>query len=112
MRFEIMVVGNGRLQGYAFTAALLWAVHLLILAPGSKGEPATQPGVDNDPEGAPYVAGELLVAYEPGTSEEAEETVVWHEGRLAQVVVVSGLDPRPVPEIPQLPCEGSLPHRL
>jgi thermitase len=55
-------------------------VLLLILAPGSKGEPAAQPGVDNDPEGAPYVAGELLVAYEPGTSEEAEETVVRQSG--------------------------------
>jgi len=32
--------------------------------------------VDDDSKGAPYVAGELLVAYEPGTSEEAEETVV------------------------------------
>ena len=64
--------------------ALIWftnaTVLLLILAPGSKGEPAAQPGVDNDPEGAPYVAGELLVAYEPGTSEEAEETVVRRSG--------------------------------
>jgi thermitase len=75
-----MEVGDGRLQGYTFAAALLWAVLLLILAPGSKGEPAAQPGVDNDPEGAPYVAGELLVAYEPGTSEEAEETVVRQSG--------------------------------
>jgi thermitase len=76
LRVKTMVVGEGRLQGYTFAAALLWAVLLLILAPGSKGEPAAQPGVDNDPEGAPYVAGELLVAYEPGTSQEAEETVV------------------------------------
>src|ERR687897_2503654 len=75
-----MVGGEGRLQGYAFAAALLWAVLLLILAPGSKGEPAAQPGVDNDPEGAPYIAGELLVAYEPGTSEEAEEMVVRQSG--------------------------------
>jgi thermitase len=36
--------------------------------------------VDDDPEGAPYVAGELLVAYEPGTSEGAEETVVRRSG--------------------------------
>ena len=76
MRVKTMVVGEGRLQGYAFAAALLWAVLLLILAPGSKGEPAARPGVDNDPKGAPYVAGELLVTYEPGTSEEAEQTVV------------------------------------
>ena len=80
MRVKTMEVGDGRLQGYTFAAALLWAVLLLILAPGSKGEPAAQPGVDNDPEGAPYVAGELLVAYEPGTSQEAEETVVRRSG--------------------------------
>ncbi len=80
MRVKIMEVGDGRLQGYTFAAALLWAVLLLILAPVSKGEPAARPGVDNDPDGAPYVAGELLVAYEPGTSEEAEETVVRRSG--------------------------------
>jgi thermitase len=80
LRAKTMEVGDGRLQGFTFAAALLWAVLLLILAPGSKGEPAAQPGVDNDPEGAPYVAGELLVAYEPGTSEEAEVTVVRRSG--------------------------------
>jgi thermitase len=80
LRVKTMEVGDGRLQGYTFAAALLWAVLLLILAPGSKGEPAAQPGVDNDPEGASYVAGELLVAYEPGTSEEAEEMVVRRSG--------------------------------
>jgi thermitase len=36
--------------------------------------------VDDDPEGAPYVAGELLVSYEPGTSEEVEENVVRQSG--------------------------------
>jgi thermitase len=80
LRVKTMEVGDGRLQGYTFAAALLWAVLLLILAPGSKGEPAARPGVDNDPEGAPYVAGELLVAYEPGTSEEAEETLLRRSG--------------------------------
>jgi thermitase len=75
-----MEVGDLRLQGYTFAAALLWALLLLILAPGSKGEPAARVGVDNDPEGAPYIAGELLVAYEPGTSEEAEETVIRRSG--------------------------------
>src|SRR3712207_4266134 len=53
---------------------------LLILATGSKGDPVVRPGVDDDPEGAPYVAGELLVAYEPGTPEDAEETVVRRSG--------------------------------
>jgi thermitase len=82
LRVKVMEAGDGRLQGYTFAAALLWAVFLLILAPGSKAEPATQPGVDDDPEGAPYVAGELLVAYEPGTSDEAEEMVVRQSGAL------------------------------
>jgi thermitase len=80
LRVKTMEAGDGRLQGYTFATALLWAVLLLIFAPGSKGEPAAQPGVDNDPEGAPYVAGELLVAYEPGTSEEAEEMVLRRSG--------------------------------
>ena len=57
----------------------MWAVLLLILAPGSRGESAAQPKVD-DPDGAPYVAGELIVAYEPGTSEEAEEAIVRQTG--------------------------------
>ena len=80
MRFENLVAGAGRLQGYAFAAALLWAVFLLIPAPGSKGDPVVRPGVDDDPGGAPYVAGELLVAYEPGTSEEVEEAVARRSG--------------------------------
>jgi thermitase len=80
LRVKTLVVGDGRLQWSAFAAALLWALLLLTLAPGSKGEPAVQSGVDEDPEGAPYVAGELLVAYEPGTSEVAEETVVRQSG--------------------------------
>ena len=80
MRVKTLVVGDGRRQWSVLAAALLWAVLLLILAPGSRGEPAAQPKVDDDPEGAPYVAGELLVAYEPGTSEEAEGTVVRQSG--------------------------------
>jgi thermitase len=80
MRVKTLVVGDGRRQWSVFATALLWAVLLLILAPGSRGEPAAQPKVDDDPEGAPYVAGELLVAYEPGTSEETEDAVVRQSG--------------------------------
>jgi thermitase len=80
LRVKTLVVGDGRRQWSVFAAALLWAALLLILAPGSRGEPAAQTKVDDDPEGAPYVAGELLVAYEPGTSEEAEDTVVRQSG--------------------------------
>ena len=80
MRSQNLAVGAGRLQGYAFAAAVLWAVLLLIPATGSKGDPVVRSGVDDDPEGAPYVAGELLVVYEPGTPEEVEETVIRQSG--------------------------------
>jgi len=80
MRFRALIVGDGRLQGFVFAAALVWAVILLFLATGARGESAVSPGVDDDPEGAPYVAGELLVAYEPGTSEETEAAVVRRSG--------------------------------
>jgi thermitase len=80
MRFRTLIVGDGRLQGFVFAAALVWAVILLVIATGARGEPAANPGVDDDPAGAPYVAGELLVAYEPGTSEETEAAVVRQSG--------------------------------
>jgi thermitase len=60
--------------------ALLWAILLLSLTPGAKGEAAAQPKVDEDPTGAPYVAGELLVAYEPGTPQDVEQAVVRGSG--------------------------------
>jgi thermitase len=71
---------GGRRQAFVLVAAMLWAALLLALAPGVSGESATRPEVDEDPTGAPYVAGELLVAYEPGTSEKAEEAVVREAG--------------------------------
>ena len=80
MRFRALIVGDGRLQGFVFAAALVWAVILLVLATGARGESAVNPGVDDDPAGAPYVAGELLVAYESGTSEETEAAVVKRSG--------------------------------
>lgn len=65
---------------HALAAALLWAALLLALASGARGESAARAEIDEDPTGAPYVAGELLVAYEPGTSEKAEEAVVSESG--------------------------------
>ena len=64
---------------------MLWAILLLALAPVARGETSARPNVDEDPGGAPYVAGELLVLYEPGTSEKAEQAVVRGSGgRTAQ----------------------------
>jgi thermitase len=67
-------------QVCVLAVALLWAILLLSLAPGAKGEAAAQPKVDEDPSGAPYVAGELLVAYEPGTSAQTEQALVRGSG--------------------------------
>lgn len=69
---------DGRLQASVLLAATLWAVLFLALAPGVRGDTAAK--IDEDPTGAPYVTGELLVAYEPGTSEKAEEAVVREAG--------------------------------
>jgi thermitase len=67
-------------QAGILAAAVVWAILLLALAPGARGEAAAQPKVDEDPSGAPYVAGELLVAYEPGTSQDSEQSVVSSSG--------------------------------
>jgi thermitase len=56
-------------HAYLVTAAMLVALVLLWLSPHAKGVVA-RPQVDEDPSGAPYVAGELLVTYEPGASEQ------------------------------------------
>jgi thermitase len=60
--------------------ALLWAVLLLVLALPVRGEAAAQTKVDEDPGGSPYIAGELLVVYEPETSVETEQAVVRGSG--------------------------------
>jgi thermitase len=67
-------------QFSVLAVALLGTILLPSLAPGAKGEATAQPRVDHDPSGAPYVAGELLVLYEPGTSEHAERAVVRGSG--------------------------------
>jgi thermitase len=70
-------------QFSVLAVAMVWAVVLLLApAPVAQGEAAAQPKVDEDPSGAPYVAGELLVAYEPGTSQDAEQAVVRGSGGL------------------------------
>jgi thermitase len=72
---------DSRLRTSILAAAILWAVLLLALAPGARGVPSGESAaVDEDSGGAPYVAGELLVVYEPGTPEAAEETVVRESG--------------------------------
>jgi thermitase len=80
LRFRALIVGGGRLQGFVFAFALICAVLFLVLATGARGESTAQPRVDDGPEGAPYAAGELLVAYEPGTPAKAQSAVVTQSG--------------------------------
>jgi len=60
--------------------AIICASLLLALVPVAQGDAAVEPKLDMDPAGAPYVAGELLVVYEPGTSVETERAVVRRSG--------------------------------
>lgn len=74
---------NSRLdarQTGVLVAATLWAILLLALAPGAHGEVDAQPHVDEDPGGNPYVAGELLVAYEKVASGETKRAIVRESG--------------------------------
>ena len=70
---------DGR-QVSVLVAALLFTTLLLALAPGARGETPERPNSDADPEGTTYVAGELLVVYEPGTSEDTRQSVVRESG--------------------------------
>jgi thermitase len=78
MRSPVEVKVNLSRHVLAIVVALLCAA--LVLVPGASGETDPQPQMDDDPQGAPYVAGELLVVYEPGTPEATEETVVRESG--------------------------------
>ena len=79
MNYSASLRSHARQAGI-LAAAVVWAILLLALVPEARGEAAAQPKVDEDPSGAPYVAGELLVAYEPGTSQDAEQSVVSSSG--------------------------------
>jgi thermitase len=64
--------------------AVIMASLLLWLSPDARGV-TTEQGVDEDPQGAPYAAGELLVTYEPEASEEdMEEVVAESEARVEE----------------------------
>lgn len=59
----------------AMLAAVVLGVCILALdSSNARGEPSERE-VDRDPEGAPYLAGELLVTYTPEVGAEAKEKV-------------------------------------
>ncbi len=55
-------------------ASLFAAVALLTFSPAARGEPAEN-AADRSPAGASYAAGELIVTYEEGASDNAVETL-------------------------------------
>lgn len=60
-----------RRQAGVFLAALLGAVVLLILSSSAQGQAApAEKAIDEDPDGAPYAAGELIVTYKESASEK------------------------------------------
>jgi thermitase len=69
---------------HILTAAMLMALLLVWLSPDARGVTAG-PEVDEDPGGAPYAAGELLVTYEPQASEQdVDEAVEESDARVEE----------------------------
>ena len=56
-------------------ASLLAAALFLVFSPAALGEPPEADAVDQDPAGAPYVAGELVVTYEERAPDDAVESL-------------------------------------
>ena len=74
--------GTSLLQAKMLSVAVVLALVLVWLSPDARGA-TTTPRVDEDRQGAPYAAGELLVTYEPGASERRIDEIV--EGSAARV---------------------------
>lgn len=65
-----------RRQSGVFLAALLGAVVLLILSSSARGKTApAERAIDEDPDGAPYAAGELIVTYKEDASARKIEQI-------------------------------------
>jgi len=74
----VRILLQARILAMAATIAFL----LVWLSPDARGEISAST-VDEDLQGNPYAAGELLVTYEPGASEQAVDEIV--EGAKARV---------------------------
>lgn len=72
-------------RAYVLLAALSVALISLVFCADARGQSSEQ-GVDRDPQGASYVAGELLVAYETGVSAASEEAPAEVEGRVEEEI--------------------------
>jgi thermitase len=63
------------MQASMLSVAVVIALVLVWISPDARGATTTT-RIDEDPQGAPYAAGELLVTYEPGASRQRVGEVV------------------------------------
>ena len=66
------------------SVALAIALVLVWMSPEARGT-TTTPKVDEDLQGAPYAAGELLVTYDPGASQQQIDEVVSQASVVAEI---------------------------
>lgn len=94
-------------QAYALAAALASAMALLALATAAWGQTTSKQKIDEDPRGAPYVAGELLVAYESGVSTGTEERASGKvEGQVEEEIPELDTKLIEFPEVKQEPSQA------
>jgi hypothetical protein len=92
--------------------AVAVALVLVWLSPDARGA-TTAPRIDGDPQGALYVAGELLVSYEPGASKQhVGEVVEQSRARVKEKIPVADTQLLSFPTIKHdepLPNTGGVP---
>ena len=69
--------------------AVVIALVLVWISPDARGA-TTAPRIDENPQGAPYAAGELLVSYDPGASRQRiHEVVAGSQARVEEEISAS-----------------------
>lgn len=67
---------SSKTRTYVLAASLVFSLAILALLPGdARGQEGQDRAVDEAPDGAPYAAGELLVSFERGTSDQGAEAL-------------------------------------
>ena len=95
-----------RRQAGAFLAALLVAVVLLVLSGSAQGQAVPgEKAIDEDPGGAPYAAGELVVTYKEDVSEGTAKSAEQEAGAEVEEKLPE-IDAR-VLELPDVKEQGS-----
>jgi thermitase len=92
--------------------AAMMALVLLWLSPDAWGADTAQ-SVDEDPRGAPYVSGELLITYEPeATERDVDEAVQESEARIEEKLPGQDTHLLSFPEVQDENSEGTREQQL